>query len=195
MELMEVAVWVIVGMRWLVGGAFVVGAVVAATHWAVRRQHLTPFGWWPRFVRGWSDPMLRPVEGRVVRAGGNPQSAPLWLLGGIVVGGLLLIQLVQWVLGTILQLGYAAKAGALLPTLVSSLFSLITAALLVRVISSWFAVSPYSWWMRIVRGLTDWILEPLQRILPPMGPMDFSPLVAYFLLRVAQQVVVGAMSR
>ena len=139
--------------------------------------------------------MLRPVEGRVVRAGGNPQSAPLWLLGGIVVGGLLLIQLVQWVLGTILQLGYAAKAGALLPTLVSSLFSLITAALLVRVISSWFAVSPYSWWMRIVRGLTDWILEPLQRILPPMGPMDFSPLVAYFLLRVAQQVVVGAMSR
>ena len=107
----------------------------------------------------------------------------------------LLIQLVQWVLGTALQLGYAARSGALLPTLVSSLFSLITAALLVRVISSWFGASPYSWWMRIVRGLTDWILEPLQRILPPMGPMDFSPLVAYFLLRVAQQVVVGALFR
>lgn len=192
---MLVAAWVVVGMRWLVGGAFIVGAVVAGTHWAVRRQHLAPFGWWPRFVRSWSDPLLHRVEHRVVRAGGNPQSAPLWLLGGIVVGGLLLIQLVQWVLGTALQLGYAAQSGALLPTLVSSLFSLLTAALLVRVISSWFAVSPYSWWMRIVRGLTDWILEPIQRILPPMGPMDFSPLVAYFLLRVAQQVVVGAFFR
>jgi YggT family protein len=194
-DLMLVAAWIVVGMRWLVGGAFVVGAVIAATHWAVRAQHLAPFGWWPRFVRGWSDPLLRSVEGRVVRAGGNPQSAPLWLLGGIVVGGLLLIQVVKWVIGTILQLGYASDTGALLPTLVSSLFSLLTAALLVRVISSWFAVSPYSWWMRIVCGLTDWILEPLRRILPPVGPMDFSPLVAYFLLRIAQQVVVGAMSR
>ncbi|MEI2719592.1 MAG: YggT family protein [Gemmatimonadales bacterium] len=195
MNLLEVAAWVVIGMRWLVGGAFLVGAVIAATHWAVRGQHLAPFGWWPRFVRGWSDPLLRPVEGRVVRAGGNPQSAPLWLLGGIVIGGLLLIQLVQWLLGTILSLGYAAQSGALLPTLVSSLFSLLTAALLVRVISSWFAVSPYSWWMRIVRGLTDWIIEPIQRILPRTGMVDFSPMVAYFLLRVAQQVVVGAFFR
>ena len=65
----------------------------------------------------------------------------------------------------------------------------------VNVCWSWFGAAPYSGWLRSVRGLTDWILEPLQRILPPMGPMDFSPLVAYFLLRVAQQVVVGALFR
>lgn len=36
MNLLEVAAWVVIGMRWLVGGAFLVGAVIAATHWAVR---------------------------------------------------------------------------------------------------------------------------------------------------------------
>jgi YggT family protein len=190
--LLEVAGWIVVGVRWIVGGAFVVAAVVAATHWAVRAQHIAPFGGWARFVRGWSDPLLNPVERRVVRAGGNPQSAPLWLLGAVVVGGLVLIQLVAWLLGTILRLSYAADGGALLPTLVSALFSVLTAALLIRVVVSWFGVSPYSWWMRIVHGLTDWVIEPIQRILPRTGMVDFSPMIAYLLLRVAERVVMGA---
>ena len=33
-----------------------------------------------------SDPVLLPLERRIFRAGGNPQNAPLWLLG-IVIGG------------------------------------------------------------------------------------------------------------
>ncbi len=195
MTLLEVAGWIVIGARWIVGGALVVAAVVAATHWAVRAQHLAPFGGWARFVRGWSDPLLTPVERRVLKAGGNPQSAPLWLLGGVVIGGLILIQLVAWLIGTILRLSYAAGGGAVLPMLVSTLFSVLTAALLIRVVSSWFGVSPYSWWMRIVLTLTDWVIEPIQRILPRTGMMDFSPMIAYVLLRVAERVVMGAFFR
>jgi len=37
--------------------------------------------------------------------------------------------------------------------------------------------------------LTDWIVEPLRRILPPMGQLDFSPLVAWLLLMVLRAFV------
>ncbi len=178
-------------VRWGVGACFVVGASVAATHWAVRAGHITPFGAWARFVRGWSDPLLNPVEHRVVRAGGNPQSAPLWLLGAVVVLGLILIQAVSWLFGVALRIQYALQVGLILPMLVSTTFSVLQAALLIRILTSWFSVSPYSWWMRIVRALTDWILEPIQRILPRTGMIDFSPLVAWLLLGVAERVVMG----
>ena len=81
--------------RTLVVVALVYASAVALTHWAVRSRRITPFGAWPRFVRRVSDPVLLPLERRVVRAGGNPQDAPLWLLGIVIVGGLLLLSLVQ----------------------------------------------------------------------------------------------------
>lgn len=194
MTLLELGGWSVLIVRWCVGAGFVVAATVAATHWAVRAGHLTPFSAWPRFVRGWSDPLLLPVEQRVLRAGGNPQSAPLWLLGIVVVGGLILIQLVGWLFRVALGIQYAISVGLILPMLVSTTFSILQAALLIRIIASWFAVSPYSTWMRVVRGLTDWILEPIQRVLPRTGMLDFSPLVAWLLLSLAARVVVGWMT-
>ena len=79
MELMAQAFFrVLDAARLLVGAAFVLGLVVALTHWLVREQKIPPFGAWARFVRKWSDPMLRPIERKLVGAGGNPQHAS-WL--------------------------------------------------------------------------------------------------------------------
>lgn len=38
------------------------------------------------------------------------------------------------------------------------------------------------------------VLNPLRRMLPPMGGMDFSPLLALFLLRTIQQLLVMLLS-
>jgi YggT family protein len=178
-------------LRWLVLAAFVYGAVVALTHWAVRSRRLQPFGAWPRFVRRASDPLLRPVETRIIRFGRNPQDAPLWLLGTIVVAGLLLISLVRWLAGWWVRLQFVAAAGpgAWLPLVVAGLFNLVQFAILVRVIASWFGVSEYRSWMRPVVLLTNWIIVPLRRVLPPLGPFDLSPLVAYFLLGFLESLV------
>ena len=73
--------------------------------------HYDPFGAWPRFVRRVSDPVIQPLERRVTRMGGNPQDAPLWLLGIIVLGGLVLLTLVGWVSRMALRLAYMADAG------------------------------------------------------------------------------------
>ncbi len=59
---------------------------------------------------------------------------------------------------------------------------LILFALLARVIGSWFGVGRYNRWMRPMYVLTDWIVEPLRRIIPPLGIVDITPLVAWFLL-------------
>ena len=194
MSLGQLAIWIDLGVRLLVAGAFVLAVVVALTHWAVRTTKLQPFGAWPRFVRGWSDPVLQPIERRLARGGGNPQSAPAWLVGLVVVGGLGLISLVSWVLGFILGLIAlsASPAGMLLPTLVSYAFSLLIGALMIRVIGSWFGVGPNNRIMRIFYVLTDWLVEPLQRVLPTMGPFDISPIVAYLVLSFVRTLVLNA---
>lgn len=181
--------------RGFVVAVFVYAVVVAATHWAVRSRRLNPFGGWARFVRRISEPVLRPLERRILRAGGSPSDAPLWLLGIALVGGLVLISLMRWAIGFTYELGALAQAGPRdwLIAAVSWVFRILMIALLVRVIGSWFGVSPYARWMRPFVLLTEWLLEPLRRLLPPFGPLDLSPMVAYLLLWIAQQAVVRAL--
>ncbi len=181
--------------RGVVVTAFVYAVIVAATHWAVRSRRLNPFSSWARFVRRISDPILRPLERRILRAGGSPSDAPLWLLGVAIVGGLVLVSFVHWAIGAAYELGALAQAGPRdwLIAAVSWVFRILMIALLVRVIGSWFGLSPYAGWMRPFVALTEWLLEPLRRLLPPFGPLDLSPMVAYLLLWIAQQAVIRAL--
>ena len=181
--------------RGLVVAVFAYAVVVAATHWAVRSRRLNPFSGWARLVRRLSEPVLRPLERRILRAGGSPSDAPLWLLGIALVGGLVLISLMRWAIGFTYELGALAQAGPRdwLIAAVSWVFRILMIALLVRVIGSWFSVSPYAKWMRPFILLTEWLLEPLRRLLPPFGPLDLSPMVAYLLLWIARQAVVRAL--
>ena len=75
----------------------VIAAVIALVDWAVRRRKLNPFGPIARFFRRFVDPLMLPVEQRVVRAGGQPSSAPWWTLVFVVVGGLLLLWLLDFI--------------------------------------------------------------------------------------------------
>jgi YggT family protein len=173
--------------------ALALAAVVALTHWAVRSRRITPFGVWPRTVRRLSDPILLPLERRVVRAGGSPQNAPLWLLGLVIGCGLLLLSLTQWLIGTAAGLALLAHGGprVWLRVLLNALFTVLMAAILIRVIGSWFGIGPYRKWMRPFYLLTDWLIDPIRRILPPMGMFDFSPMVAWLVLYVVRGFVVG----
>jgi uncharacterized protein YggT (Ycf19 family) len=39
--------------------------------------------------------------------------------------------------------------------------------------------------------LTDWLIEPIRRILPPFGMFDFSPMVAWLVLYIVRDFIVG----
>ncbi len=179
--------------RLLVGLAFLATLLVALTHWLVRSQRIQPFGGWATFVRRWSDPLLRPIERRLHGAGGNPQHAPWWLLAVVVVGGLVLIELLRWLFGFVLSFGMAAGAGpkALLVMAVLTVIRLLMFLLLVRVFASWFGIGRYNKWMKIPYAATDWLVEPIRRVVPPLGMFDLSPLVAYLVLMVVRWLVLA----
>ncbi|HEX7939727.1 MAG TPA: hypothetical protein VF483_12145, partial [Gemmatimonadaceae bacterium] len=84
-------------------------AVIALVDWLVRTRQINPFGPVAQFFRKFIDPVMRPVERRIVRAGGQPSSAPWWTLVVVVVGGLILISLLQFAGGLLRQFTYATN--------------------------------------------------------------------------------------
>src|SRR2546426_7762522 len=65
----------------------VVFGAICVLDWAVRTRKISPFNAVARFCRSTVDPIISPIERRVVRAGGTPAAAPLWALVAVVIGG------------------------------------------------------------------------------------------------------------
>src|SRR5690606_26784858 len=97
----------------------------------------------------------------------------------------------RWILT--LQAASAAGPNALLAVVIHIIFSMLMFALLARVIGSWLGVGRYNRWMRPAYLLTDWLVEPIRRHVPPLGFIDVSPLVAYVALMLARMVVMNVL--
>src|SRR6266699_5982927 len=179
--------------RYTVFAAFSLSVLVASASWLVRARRVSPFGALGRTLRAVSDPLIRPVEARLVRLGGNPVNAGWWLVVVVAIGGVVLLSLMDWIVGTFYGLSRAAGGGprAMLAFLIGAVYSVLFAALLLRVVGSWFGAVRYSRWMRPAYALTDWLGEPIRRVLPPMGAVDWSPLVAWLALWVLKQVLLS----
>ena len=161
----------------------VVVAFVALVDWLVRTRKLNPFGPIPRFFRKWVDPLLAPIERRLVRSGGQPSAAPWWALVVVVVGGIVLVTVLNYLGGLFGEVAFGVSSPARFGRLlVSWTLALLRIALIVRVVSTWVQISPYSPWIRWSYTLTEWMLAPLRRVIPNFGPVDVTPIVAYFLL-------------
>lgn len=77
---------------------------------------------------------------------------------------------------------------------VQAVGSLMTLAILARVLYSWVDPSPFPTNVvkRMLWQLTDPILEPVRRFLPATGMIDLSPIVATVLIQlVAQAIAAG----
>ena len=65
----------------------------------------------------------------------------------------------------------------------------LSIAILIRVVLSWFPIGPSNPFYTIVFQLTEPILAPLRRIIPRVGMLDFTPMVAIVLLYFIQILV------
>ena len=54
--------------------------------------------------------------------------------------------------------------------------------IIARVLASWVIRNPYNRLYQFLLTITEPVLGPLRRILPPMMGLDFSPIIAFFLL-------------
>ena len=173
----------------------VVLAVIALVDWLVRTRRINPFNPVARFFRRVVDPLVAPMERRVVRAGGMPHAAPWWMLVAVVVGGIVALWVLRFILA---QLAGAYGAATMGPRGIAILllhytFALLKLAIIVRVLVSWVRISPYSRWVRWAFALTEPIMRPLRGVIPPLGMIDVTPIVAYFLLWVLETFIMSAL--
>jgi YggT family protein len=79
---------------------------------------------------------------------------------------------------------------------VSALFLVYLILIFVRILLSWIPRIPYNVYLRavvtFVEETTNPYLNLFRRVLPPIGPLDISPILAIFVLLIAQAVVVGS---
>ena len=171
-------------------GLGVLAGAVCVIDWAIRTRKIGPFSGIARFFRRTVDPLLRPVEASIVRRGGQPSSAPLWVFLGIAVAGIVILWLLRMIGGLLLQLSPAVSEPRLLPILLAEwALEFLYVAILVRVFSSWLPISPYSRWIRWSYVTTEWLLAPFRRIIPSFGAIDVSPLGALLLIWIARGII------
>ncbi len=79
--------------------------------------------------------------------------------------------------------------------IINLIFGAFYVLLFASIILSWVRPSPYhpTWGpiIRLVNGIIDPIVNPIRRLMPPMGGLDFSPMVVILLARVLQNVIVN----
>jgi YggT family protein len=173
----------------LAGG--VVVAAVAAADWAARTRRISPFSGVARFLRSNVDPRLAGVERQVLRSGGHQSATPLWAVVAYVVIAALILAALDMVLSLLGQAIAATTmgAGGIVSLLVHWAFAFLRLAILVRVIGSWFPRAAASPWLRWSFGATEWMLGPLRRVIPSVGMIDITPIIAYFALSILEGLV------
>ena len=173
-------------LRYTVFGVLVLATAAAVGSWAVRTRRISPFSKWANFIRRSTDPILKPIEERILQRGGNPQTAEWWLLGGTIVGGIVAITMAEWLVNQFRIMSIAGQRGpgTVIRLVLYYAGRIVSFAIVIRVIGSWFGAARHNRLMRPVYLLTDWIVEPLRRIIPPFGMIDVTPLVAWFLIQI-----------
>lgn len=181
-------------VRYAVFGVVALVALAAFAAVLVQRRAINPFGALARTLRKLSDPLVKPVERVMLRRGGNPQNAPWWLLGIALVAGIVLISMIEWLYGAVQTARVAAHVGgrATAVLIVDWTIRLLSLALMIRVLGSWLGADRFTTWMRPFYLATEWMLKPLRRVVPPFGPVDITPIVAWFLLTVVvRRLLIG----
>ena len=80
----------------------------------------------------------------------------------------------------------------MLHTILCPVLIVFIVVLVLRAVLSWFPVQPGTGLAQvngILFDLTEWILRPMRRIIPPVGMFDVSFMVLVFALIILQQVV------
>ncbi len=73
--------------------------------------------------------------------------------------------------------------------LIHWIITLYSLALIIRVFLSWFWVDYFHPAVRFLIRITEPVLAPLRRYIPPISGLDFTPMIALILLWLIEQVL------
>lgn len=77
----------------------------------------------------------------------------------------------------------------ILITAIDVAFQVYTWILIVRIILSWVRHNPYQPVIRFIYEVTEPYLALFRRFIPPAGPLDLSPIVAFFSLQILRWLI------
>ena len=83
---------------------------------------------------------------------------------------------------------------SVLATFVDYLGTVLWVAILIRALMSWVMPQETGGIARVLSDITEPILSPIRRILPPTGGIDFSPFLAIILITVLRQFILNWLS-
>ncbi|ANF56055.1 YggT family protein [Halotalea alkalilenta] len=136
---------------------------------------------------GW---LVHPLQ-RLLRPIGRFDLASLVAAILVKIAALLLIFLLfAGTLPPVLNLLIAGFAGAL-----NALVKIYFFALIVMIILSWVAPRADHPGALLVIQVTEPIMSPLRRVIPPLGMLDLSPIVAFILINLIDSIVVSSLVR
>jgi len=137
-----------------------------------------------QFVVKLTSPLLTPLRRIIPSAGGLDLSS---LLLAWVVKALELF-LVLWIGGRGLHV--AAPLLLAIPELLTLVINIFLFSTIILAILSWFSPPGYNPATALLSSLTEPLLQPVRRLLPPVSGMDFSPMVLIIGLILLKMLVI-----
>ena len=130
-------------------------------------------------------PPLRILR-RIIPSFGRMDSASLLLM--------LLLQMLADYLAFMLKGGGQVAIGLLIASavvqLVNLAFNVFIYGIIIQAIMSWINPDPYNPVYSLLSQLTEPVLKPCRRLIPTMGGLDLSPLIALVALQVLKMLIV-----
>jgi YggT family protein len=158
---------------------------------------VNPFNKSALLVRRFSDPLVNPVRRGLARTGLDPKIAPIGTILIAILLGYFALELVRTFLMTITGVIVSLDAGALVSLigyLLYGLLSLLSLLIFMRIVFSWGA-SSVNRVQRFLIKVTEPVLGPARRIIPPLGMFDISPIVVLLLISLFQRAIEGTLIR
>lgn len=156
---------------------------------------LNPFSKPALVVRRFSDPLVDPVRRSLARSGLDPKLAPIITILITILLGYFALELVRTFLGTIEGVINSLGGGAIISLIGHVLFGLLalySLLIFMRIVFSWGA-SSVNRVMRFLIRVTEPVLGPARRIIPPLGMFDISPIVVLLLIHLFQRAIAGTL--
>jgi YggT family protein len=147
---------------------------------AVRADFYNPVS---QFLVRITNPVLVPLR-KIIPSAGQYDTAALLLMLLLQLTSLVVMMLLRGASVSILTLLLLAVAELVLLLINVFIFSII-----IQVILSWVNPGTYTPVGALLNNLTSPILAPIQRIIPPVGGIDLSPLFALIGLQVVKMLI------
>jgi len=157
---------------------------------------LNPFSWASRTLRRLTDGFVIPVRGTLRDVGIDPKFAPLVVVLVSILLGYFILRFVGTVASTLDGAISSARSGAffgVIGYILYGLLSIYSLFIFLRIIFAWGMVSYSNRIMRFLVDVTEPLLGPLRRVIPPLGRMDISALIALFIVWLFQAAIAGTL--